>query len=587
VLFPGGSWASAREGSISRASLDTLNRLTQPPGPDSSHGYHPQVNDEAPPRPRFAGLTRAQRNALLLYVPFAVFVLLTFCMTTDDPFITLRYAANIVHGHGPVFNVGQQPVEGFSSPLDLLVVVVAYIIPGGYSLLMIKLASLLFGVLTLRSARSLVDGLDLPEWGRSLALFLTGASWTLAVASSNGLETTLTAWLTTTLVANLLTGRACRKPLAVGFIAAGVALTRPEGIGMVLVLAAVSLGVWTSYPRAIQRVAWALPAVGVTLLATVIRILYYKEPLANTYYAKHVPLSSALHTGTLYLNDLLLLNRDEVNAGAAARALLTLLGLALTGVFLVGLVAIIRRRTVLVIVAAAVLAQVVFILLVGGDWMWGGRFLAPVAPLIAVVDAFGVVAIVRRATRAARPPSKWIRILVIGIVSAATVIPIIALRDPVWDSHGHFDTASLFAASDGGGFPISVWLAGDRALSCARPGEVVTYSEVGYAGFTHLDVQFLDIRGLTDRTIARHTPPANRKYYGVVLDPSWQTSASRIGAEILRQHATSVLTFDLFRHRATVLGGAFTYVGSRVVAGQTLYLYIRAGTTCHAAGFTN
>ena len=37
-----------------------------------------------------------------------------FCATSvDDSFITLRYSANFVHGHGPVFNIGQR-VEGFT-----------------------------------------------------------------------------------------------------------------------------------------------------------------------------------------------------------------------------------------------------------------------------------------------------------------------------------------------------------------------------------------------------------------------------------------------------------------------------------------
>ena len=55
----------------------------------------------------------------VLYGSFAVGVVLTFCYSSDDPFITLRYAANLVHGLGPVYNPGQH-VEGFTSPLHLL-----------------------------------------------------------------------------------------------------------------------------------------------------------------------------------------------------------------------------------------------------------------------------------------------------------------------------------------------------------------------------------------------------------------------------------------------------------------------------------
>ena len=38
----------------------------------------------------------------------------------DDSYIFLRYARNLAEGHGPVFNVGGERVEGFSSPLWML-----------------------------------------------------------------------------------------------------------------------------------------------------------------------------------------------------------------------------------------------------------------------------------------------------------------------------------------------------------------------------------------------------------------------------------------------------------------------------------
>ena len=63
---------------------------------------------------------------LFLYLPFAAVIALTFPTTADDPFITLRYAANLVHGYGPVYNPGQH-VQGFTSPLHLLIAVVAII----------------------------------------------------------------------------------------------------------------------------------------------------------------------------------------------------------------------------------------------------------------------------------------------------------------------------------------------------------------------------------------------------------------------------------------------------------------------------
>ena len=57
---------------------------------------------------------------MLAFAALPYFILLAtaymmFAITVDDPFITFRYAANLLAGHGPVFNVGER-VEADSSP---------------------------------------------------------------------------------------------------------------------------------------------------------------------------------------------------------------------------------------------------------------------------------------------------------------------------------------------------------------------------------------------------------------------------------------------------------------------------------------
>ncbi|WET79909.1 hypothetical protein P3102_01215 [Amycolatopsis sp. QT-25] len=41
-------------------------------------------------------------------------------LTIDDAFITFRYSANMADGHGPVWNVGEDPIEGFTNFLWML-----------------------------------------------------------------------------------------------------------------------------------------------------------------------------------------------------------------------------------------------------------------------------------------------------------------------------------------------------------------------------------------------------------------------------------------------------------------------------------
>ena len=49
-----------------------------------------------------------------------VFGIFFWDQTGDDSFIFYRYAQNFVDGHGLLWNVHDEPVEGFSSPLWVL-----------------------------------------------------------------------------------------------------------------------------------------------------------------------------------------------------------------------------------------------------------------------------------------------------------------------------------------------------------------------------------------------------------------------------------------------------------------------------------
>ncbi len=426
-----------------------------------------------------------------------------------------------------------------------MVVIIAYLIPGAHSLLMIKFFSLLFGILTLAAARRLIYLMEMPTWGKSVACFLTGGSWMLVVASSNGLETTLAAWLTILLILHLVSGLALVRPSRGGLIAIGLVLVRPEGIGMVLILGVASFLISPAGGRR-RGITWVLWPLCGEVAVTVARLLYYHEPLANTYYAKHVPLSRAIFSGEKYLRNVLFLNKTGFHLSHYLSLGLSTLAVFSFVLLVIGLLALTMKRDRRILIPVAVLAQCGFTIVTGGDWMTGGRFLAPVSPLFAVSTALGIVSVVGIVSRFWGERRYTVLVLqgtLVAIVGAAALFPVLSLRDPVWKSHGKFDTADLFAASDGGGFSIGVWLAGNQVLGCARPNSVIADSEFGYSGFTHLDLQFVDTRGLTDRAIARNSPSLDHHYYGVD-DPNWYSTTSAVGSEILRQHSDLIVTLD-------------------------------------------
>jgi len=75
-------------------------------------------------------MNRSRLGALLIVVVasavFGSMVWTVWPFTTDDSFITFRYAQNLAAGHGPTFNAGGPPIEGYTSVLWMLVMAVPH-----------------------------------------------------------------------------------------------------------------------------------------------------------------------------------------------------------------------------------------------------------------------------------------------------------------------------------------------------------------------------------------------------------------------------------------------------------------------------
>ena len=515
----------------------------------------------------------------LLWVPFALLVSLTFISTADDPLITLRYATNVLHGHGPVFNVGQR-VEGYTSPLHLALDVVLIAIPYGHALVKAKLASLLFGVLTVHAAGRLVRTAPVPRWATRVGLLLVGSSYLLVYAAGNGLETSMAAWLTTLLVTRCCDGRSPRTPVVTGVIAGLCFLARPDAALLITALALCSVAVEKAVPLR-ARVAWLAPAAAVVAASEVARVWYYGQWLPNTFYAKQVPVATGFVKGASYLLTSAAPGRGAVSALVV---ILTLAGLLTS--LVVGIRVIVGARGPMLYAVAAVGAQVAFILRAGGDWMIGGRFLAPVAPELVLMQIVGVAAIAADLQTRDRIPLASTRAFA-GLVIVGALAPALIMHGAVWSTAGRTTDKALLAA---GGYPQTpIWLEGADLLDCAAPGASVAYSEMGWAPWTHANLKFLDLRGLTDPKIASQTPASDHTPDGVV-DPNWASPSSVSGKAILAANVQFILvlgTPDAVRPGGhpptTVLGGRYTPARSAVSGTSELVLYRRTDTPCAAS----
>lgn len=293
----------------------------------------------------------------------------------DDAMISMQYARNLAEGHGLVWNPGGERVQGISNPAVTFLMAGLHLLPfGDRSIsLAFQLLNLLVLVLalvaTFELARILVPGRASVWFGALLATALSGplAVWALR-GSDMGF---VTLWLLVAVlgIARAETGQPSRLALRLTLLAPGL-LMRPDVALFygLLILATLGLG----HRRA--------AAVGAGVAAVVLGgwmvagLLYYGDPLPNTYYLKATghPRGAVLSKGIELI-------------GLWVPYLILPFGLAGIAVWKN------RFRPTYQLCAAIIVASLGYSLWVGGDWMAGHgiRFMVPMLPLLAVLMVEG------------------------------------------------------------------------------------------------------------------------------------------------------------------------------------------------------
>ena len=508
---------------------------------------------------RLLGLAGVLPYLFLLGTAYSV-----FAETVDDPYITFRYAANLLAGHGAVFNTGER-VEGFTSPLHLLLsALLLSALPSADILFKAKCASVVFAFVMLAQTSILARRSGLNAWEAVLTQLLVALNINFALAGVNALETTLYGAV---LLASLLAfhrevqrGRG----LLSGALLFLATLARPEAFLVVAALA-VLRGYW------MRRRGLSLPFfavwLGVLLLPAfaveAIRFGYYGQLLPNTYFAKSQPVLVSLLHGAAYLTRA----TSPLTASPAALSLefqqvfpshllafrslaqknlrsdlfscgmpLLFWALALAGLWRI------KRRIFGGIALAAVAAVGLFVLKSGGDWMYGWRFVAPIVPLLAVCQCHALRAFASRLVRRnfQAVPAQRVFVLCGSLVALLWLVSCTKTEHYSW-KNAQFTTrgAGLLDASEGFG---PLWVKGAEYMRSLPPGASVAYSEMGYAGYVNLDKYLLDTRGLTDRQIAHL--PAQFKYSTGVADENWYKPGDPLNAILEQRKPGVIISFN-------------------------------------------
>lgn len=333
----------------------------------------------------------------------------------DDAMISMRYAWNLSHGQGLVWNPGER-VEGYTNLLlTLIMSVFTGLLDKSGAVLAIQILGvvLVFGSVYLAWRLSVFAAAGFEGAVRALfagaVVVLTITYYPLSFWSLTGMETGL---LTLLLLASLLSleiyirdGRRIHLFLVSGFL--GLAyLTRPDAaIFAVPILLYAIAQVWREGD--VHRLSTILLMLGFYLAFPIgqeaFRIQYYGVYLPNTYYLKLTGMSLA----------------DRIRNGLGFVSLYLWTHAIFLGIALAGAVLKPDRRKILY--ALLVVLPVLYQIWVGGDaWPWW-RIMAPAEPLAAILFVLAVFEFLRRQGAPASTP-KGVRLL--AYLSAISILTI-------------------------------------------------------------------------------------------------------------------------------------------------------------------
>ena len=490
---------------------------------------------------RFAGIVP--------YLIFLIHVYSVFALTEDDCYITLRYGANLAAGHGAVYNIGDR-VEGFTSFLHMLVdALICRIFGPSDPLFAVKIASVLFGLLTLAATYRLARAARLTHTGAVVAQTVIAASFSFAASSVNGLETTLYTFFLAVALTSLLREvdpDAASERFTSGFLLFIATLARPDAMvlfGFLLVARLISSrhGL-PSMGRSLVKwaLAYLIPFAGFVLA----RVAYFGTPLPNTYYAKSNPLLPSIKQGLIYLLGKFPLDRwfdlktgvvsAFHNAGPIQVITFTLYALTFWLVTISGLREMRRQRHVAFILATVIIGQIAFILRSGGDWMASWRFVVAILPVIAIAQTANL----RNLVEGQSEPTPRFAKLACPVYAVALVSIGFFLHHPSWGSIG-FTTRGYTMMGTSRWGPLWRQL-GDYIDQRMPHGCVVATTEVGYPGYVNRDKTIIDMAGLVDKTISHLKVPHN---FAGVNPERWCVPGDPIYNYLEQRRPDYILTF--------------------------------------------
>ncbi len=398
-------------------------------------------------------------SAILIYTILAN----SFNFTQDDAYISYRYVANYLNGDGLVYNIGEQ-IEGFTN-FGWVIFLIFFGTLGADFLVVSKISGFLFGCgiifLTFQIAKE-VFGRD-RLWFAVAALSLAAVNQSLAYWSPAGLETAAFAFFVMLAIYLYI-----KRSYWLIFAFVIVVWLRPDGALVVGLLILIELINSKKFPKFTFNAA--IIALILSLPFVVFKISYYGSIFPNPFYAK---------TG---------FNIEQLTNGLEY----TFRFLRHYGFFGFGLVMPIfffkkmpsSARTVYLFV----LLYTAYITLVGGDVLKVHRFFLPIIGSSAVLIIMSVMFLIQKVKKSTLNSLLLLITLVLVGFSyflPKTFVKYYNYREIKFLEKMEF-TATGLLNSDSTNFSVAL-------------------PTIGIFGYILLGHEIIDMVGLTDSTIARHS----------------------------------------------------------------------------------
>jgi len=483
-------------GIASSLRLSILGAMPSAPEPSASH---------APSRDQQSRLYLWRSPWVWIAFALLAVVILKSAWLSEDSYISFRAIDHFVGGHGLNWNVSER-VQVYTNPLWVLIISAFYFFTGEFVVTLTILAWLVsLGAAVLALTRLAAT---LPALLAGVVILIASRAW--IDYSTSGLENPMTFLM---LAAFLVTGLAGSfHPRRLPWLILFGSLCALNRLDTVLLTGPLILYAFWQTIRSPERPSWlklfgqmalaSFPLWGWLLFSTV----YYGFPLPNTYYAKlttGIPKPEYYQQGFYYYANTL--RTDAV----------TLLVIG------VGLIAVVVRREWSACMAAlGVMLYLAYIISVGGDFMRGRFFAAPLFVITILIVRFpmsnkqwlGAGAVVVILGLIQPQPAlfyhPWQGVDWAKVDAAEDLEEILATLDA---NHGIADERA-FAYQSTGLLPLLLkgriqprhpFIGKGRSLA-ASDDPVAVFGNTGFAGFyAGSNVHIIDDMGLCDALIAR------------------------------------------------------------------------------------